>query len=180
MNIEAEILLFIQNNLRNPFLDQLMHLISSLGDLGLIWIIICIVFLLKPQTRPLGIYGLLALIIGALLCNALLKPLIGRVRPYQVIDGLLPLLPPLNDASFPSGHTTAAFAAAFAWRKLPPKWTIIIFSLAILMAFSRLYLGVHYPSDILGGIALGLIAAMLSHFIGQKILAGKLGLNMLK
>ncbi len=180
MNIEAEILLFIQNNLRNPFLDQLMHIITGLGDLGLIWLLICAAFLLKPQTRPWGIYGLLAIIIAALLCNILLKPLIGRIRPYEVIDGLLPLLPPLSDASFPSGHTSAAFAAAFAWRKLPLKWTIPVFALAILMAFSRLYLGVHYPSDILAGIVLGLVAALLSHLIGQKFLAGKMGLNMLK
>ena len=109
---------------------------------------------------------LFALIIGALITNVCVKPAVARIRPYEVIEGLIPLINPPMDFSFPSGHSCAAFAAATAcWEGLPKKYGIAMLALAGLVSFSRLYLGVHYPSDVAAGIAVGVFAGWLS----QKI-----------
>lgn len=146
---------------RTGFGDLVMPWISRLGDGGIVWIVLGAILLIPRRTRRMGIAVLAALALEAVLCNLLLKPLIGRGRPYVGTDIAL-LISPLNDASFPSGHTGAAVAAAAAlfFRREDMRWLWMPAAvLAALIAFSRLYLYVHFPSDVLGGALLGLVCA---------------------
>lgn len=171
--LDAGILLWVQDHLRGPVQDTLVRLYSSLGDAGLLWIGLCAVLLLFRATRKAGAVGLLALLCSLLAVNLTIKPLVDRVRPYEVVEGLRPLLRPLDEQSFPSGHTSAAFAAACAWLPCLPrrwmKWGAL--ALAVLMGLSRLYMGIHYPSDVLAGAAIGALCAWAAHLLyrwGEK------------
>ena len=113
MGIELNILDWFQT-LHTPFLDKLMVFITSLGNAGIIWIVMTIVFLLIPKMRKTGAVMAAALIIDLLLCNVILKNLVARTRPYDVNTGVQLLVSRLHDYSFPSGHTAAAFASVTA------------------------------------------------------------------
>ena len=143
-----------------------MQLITHLGDAGIIWIILTIVMLLIPKTRKSGVIMAAALIVDVILCNVILKNLIARVRPYDVNTAVQLLVAKPKDFSFPSGHTAASFASVTALYLAGEKklWKIALV-LAVLIAFSRLYLYVHYPTDVLGGIITGAIAG----YIGYKL-----------
>ncbi|MCL1975639.1 MAG: phosphatase PAP2 family protein [Firmicutes bacterium] len=138
-----------------------MIILSWLGNNGLIWCVIAAVLLLRRKTRYSGLFCAAALLLSFLLCNLLLKNLVARPRPYEVLAFVHPLVPLLKDFSFPSGHASASFAAAmaFAYSGQNKKWVIPLFALAILISISRLYVGMHYPSDVLAGLFLGLFCA---------------------
>ena len=168
-NIDACILLWIQENLRGPVLDPIMKGITHLGDGGIFWIIATLALLCFKKTRRTGIACAVSMIIGLLATNLVLKNWVARVRPYEVIEGLKILISKPHDWSFPSGHTTNAFAAAWVmFTMLPRKYGVPALILAILIAFSRMYVGVHYPTDILGGIAVGCIGAWCARRIVKK------------
>ena len=161
MGMEIQILDWLQK-LHTPVLDKIMSLITRLGDAGILWILLAAVLLLIPKTRKSGFILAGALVVDALLCNVILKPLVARIRPYDVNTAVQLLVSKPVDYSFPSGHTAASFASVVALfmageRKL---WKPALV-LAVLIAFSRLYLYVHYPTDVLGGLILGLIAGYL-------------------
>ena len=157
--IDSSILLWIQY-FRQEWMTPFWKGITFLGDYGWFWIVLALAFLCFRQTRKTGAAVFLALLIGALITNVVFKPLFARTRPYEVIDGLVLLVGRQKDYSFPSGHSCAAFAgAAVCYRLLPRRYGIGFMVLAGLLAFSRLYVGVHYPSDVLGGIMIGLFAA---------------------
>lgn len=171
-NVEINILNWIQS-IRTPIGDVIMPLITKLGDAGMIWILLSIVLLLIPKTRKSGAILTMALCVDLVLCNGILKNLFGRVRPFDVNTSAQLLILKPDDFSFPSGHTAASFAAVSALflageRKL---W-IPALVLAVLIAFSRLYLYVHYPTDILGGIIVGIIAGCVGNWIVKQL--GKL------
>ena len=161
VDYEGPVLLWIQNWLRFDWLDELVIGFSSLGNAGMMWLVLCAVFLLFPRTRRAGALGLAALAMGFLLCNGLLKPMIQRTRPWLMVEGLKNLVVPGDAHSFPSGHTCAAFAAAWTWRKqLPYRWMgRVALVAAVLMGLSRLYLGVHFPTDVLAGAVVGIFAS---------------------
>lgn len=142
MTLELGILDSIQR-LRGPVMDRAMVFITRLGDTGAVWLLLAL---------------------EVLCCNVLLKPLAARVRPCDVNTGIALLVPRPTDYSFPSGHTGASFAAVGALLRCKSRLWLPALALACLIAFSRLYLYVHYPSDVLGGILLGLAAG----FAGER------------
>ena len=102
-----------------------------------------------------------ALVIGALITNVALKNIVARIRPYEVVDGLKLLIEPQSDFSFPSGHTCASIGAAVAmYSFLEKKWGVLLLALAVLISISRLYVGVHYPIDVIGGAIAGIFCSL--------------------
>lgn len=168
MNLEFWILDGIQN-LKTPAADVLMPFITSFGNGGVIWIVLTVILLLIPKTRKTGLILAAALILDGILCNLLLKNLVRRIRPCDINDAIRLLIPYPSDYSFPSGHTAVSFAAAsalyFAGEKYLWKAALV---LAAFIAFSRMYLYVHYPTDILGGALLGILCGYLGCRIVQK------------
>lgn len=173
--IDVSVLLWIQENLRFDFLTGFWKAITCLGDSGWFWIVLGLVLLLYRKTRPVGITVLISLAIGALITNVALKNIVARIRPYDFTSRIVSLLPPQSDFSFPSGHTCASFAAALVClRMLPRCYGVPAVILAGLIAFSRMYLGVHYPTDILGGLLAGVAASwMACKIVRGKILKNK-------
>ena len=165
LDVEFSILDFIQNQFRTPFGDFVMPLISKLGNGGIIWLVLSGLLCVFPKYRKAGVTMLTALALDVLLCNVMLKPLVGRMRPFTVNTGMELLINAPKDFSFPSGHTAASFAAAFALLFVKNKLWIPSMILASLIAFSRLYLYVHYPTDVLAGILLGLIVSVAANVI---------------
>lgn len=157
IHMDGNILLFIQENIRNPVLDPVMQVITSLGNAGIIWILLTIFLLAFRRTRKIGIMSACALVCSLLVNNILLKNLVARVRPYIAVEGLVPIVPRPSEFSFPSGHAGSSFASgSVLYRRLPKKCGIPILILAILISFSRLYVGVHYPTDVLAGMLTGI------------------------
>lgn len=163
--LDGNILLFIQNHLRTPLFDRIFLFITSLGDKGILWIILALLLMIPKKTRKIGITCALALVLSVVFNNHLLKNLIQRPRPFTQINGLVNLRTPL-DPSFPSGHTGSSFAAAVViFMQMPKRCGIPAMLAAVLIAFSRLYIGVHYPTDVLGGMLTGTLIAFLSQWI---------------
>ena len=152
---ELFILDWMQNHLRCGLLDAVLPAISWTCNHGEVWILLALLLVLRKNSRRQGWAVAAALVLDLVCCNLLLKPLVGRVRPFAMNPAVELLIPPPLDASFPSGHTAASFAAVFALRGSgSPLWKPAL-AVAILIAFSRLYLYVHWPSDVLGGALLG-------------------------
>ena len=155
-NTEELILLYIQEEIRKPILTPFFSMVTKLGDSGMIWILIAAILLIPEKTRKIGYMMLLSLFGSLVINNLILKNLVGRARPYEMIQDLLPLIAKPADYAFPSGHTASSFAAAgVLYRKLSKRFGVPALILATLIGFSRLYLGVHYPSDVLCGIISG-------------------------
>lgn len=155
---ELSILDFIQTHLRSTVLDAAMPAITALGNGGILWIGSAALLLLLPKTRKVGAAIAVSLLLEALCCNLILKPLVERVRPYDINSAVQLLIARPTDFSFPSGHTGASFAATAALYFKKSQLWIPAAVLSVLIAFSRLYLYVHYPSDVLAGAMLGIIA----------------------
>lgn len=155
--MELKILDWMQG-LHTPILDHIMCFITKLGNAGMIWVILAVVLLLISKTRKTGMIVAAALILDLIICNGILKNLVARVRPFDVNTAIHLLVKKPGDYSFPSGHTAASFATVaalyFAGEKKLWKPALV---LAIMIAFSRLYLYVHYPTDVLGGALVGVI-----------------------
>ena len=166
---ELKILDFIRENLTCPFLDAIMPVITKFGDGGIFWIASAIVLICFKKTRKTGFSVGTALIIGFIIGNLILKNVVGRIRPYDLNSGIEILINALSDYSFPSGHTLASFEAATAMLIGDKKLGIPAMILAVLIAFSRLYLYVHYPTDVLAGIILGILIAIFSCKLIDKL-----------
>ena len=168
LDFELAVLDFIQANFKTAFGDFIMPVISALGNGGIIWICISLIFCLLPKYRKYGITMFIALILDALICNIILKPLVARTRPFAVNTSINLLISAPKDYSFPSGHTAASFSAAFSlFFGKNELWKPAVI-LAALIAFSRLYLYVHYPTDVFTGIVIGVIIGFLSNIIYRK------------
>lgn len=170
-NIDFNILNFIQENIRNAFLDPIMVVLSYIGEYGVFWILLAIVLLFSRKTRAAGVCALAAMALGFLCGDMIIKNIIARPRPFLLNPQVDMNIPGPTSYSFPSGHSTSAFAAVTALFGMLKEKRWIAYSglvLAILIVFSRMYNYVHYPSDILGGIALGVITGLIMVFIFKK------------
>lgn len=168
--LDGGILLWIQEYLRNPVLTPVLKVITTLGNNGAIWILLTLLILMLPKTRKVGCMMAVALLGTLLINNMLLKNLVARTRPYEVIEGLTYLVRQPTDLSFPSGHAGSSFAAAcIMLRRLPKRYGIPAFLLAIVISLSRLYVGVHYPSDVLFGAISGILISYAAEAIVERI-----------
>ena len=140
-----------------------MLFVSSLGNFGAIWIALAALLLIIEKYRQSGLAVSIALLIDFVAVNLIIKPLVGRERPCDVTVPEDMLLACLSDHSFPSGHTAAAFAAAFALFLYHKRTGSAALILAVLMGFSRLYLFVHFPSDVIAGALFGLIFGFMGY-----------------
>lgn len=168
--LDGNILLWIQENMRADWITPFWKAITFLGNSGWFWIVASLILLVPKKTRMIGLTALIAIAIGALITNVGLKNIVARTRPYEVVDGLTRLIEAQHDYSFPSGHTCASFAVAGVYFHMFSKrfWAWGSLVLAALIMFSRLYVGVHYPTDVLVGLLVGIFAAWLACKIYEK------------
>ena len=164
MGWEERFLLFLQESVRNPILDRVMQFVTSLGDAGFLAIIVCIVLLCIRKYRRAGAAASLSLILDFIVVNLVLKNLVARTRPYDMLEELLLITKRPSDLSFPSGHAGACFAVAIVlFLCLPRRFGIPAMVVAVLISFSRLYVGAHYPTDVLGGMVIGCITGWIAY-----------------
>lgn len=169
-SLDASALLFIQDHLRAPILNTIMVLFTKLGDLGFIWIITGLFLLIWVKTRRGAIFVLICLLAAYLINDWGFKLLVERPRPYATIEGLSILVKPLSSFSFPSGHSSSSFAAAIALTLAFGKRGALAYIPAFIIAFSRCYVGVHYPSDIIGGALVGTLVSFVVYTLLNRYL----------
>ena len=160
VEVDGRILLFIQEFLRFEWLNPIVLFLTSLGNAGIVWIVLAAALLVQKKYQRTGLAMAVSLLIGFLLTNLLLKNLVCRPRPYNVIPELHALVT-AGDWSFPSGHSTCSMAGAVPmFCRLPRRAGALALVLGILICRSRLYVGVHYPTDVLCGAVIGIFAAV--------------------
>lgn len=159
---ELNILDWLQSSIRTSAGDVLMPVITAFADKGIGWILLTFAFLLLSQTRRIGVTLLLSICIEVLLCNILLKPLVARQRPFILNPAFQLLIAAPQDYSFPSGHAAVSFACASVLWIYRSRWRFPGAVLAFIIAFSRLYLYVHFPTDVLAGAMIGVMAGVIS------------------
>lgn len=167
---DIHILFFIQNHFKNSFLDKIMPLITKLGNVGIFWIALACFFILIKKYRKIGIMIFISIFLCALTGNIILKPLVKRIRPFDLVHFTQLLISAPKDFSFPSGHTMASFASATVIISQNKKWGMYAFILAFLIGFSRLYLFVHFPSDVIMGAVIGCILGIISVKLFNKFI----------
>ena len=171
---DVSVLVWIAEHLRTAFLTPIMKFITYTGNAGIIWIILSIVLICIPKYRKAGLASAIALIIDLLCVNICVKPLAHRIRPYVYSHEVSLIIKKAADYSFPSGHTAASFASVTALYLAGEKklWKPALI-LSCLIAVSRLYLYVHYPTDVLGGMFFGILAGYVGYRL-VKFLEAKL------
>lgn len=173
VSFDLPILEWIQANLQCGFLDTVMPIITLFGEGGIFWIAWALILCFIPKTRKIGIGMLLALIMGVLVCNMTMKPLIKRIRPYDFQEQLGVtvnlLINAQHDFSFPSGHTIASFEAAVVLLLNDKRMGIPAMVICVLVSLSRLYLYVHYPTDVIFSIFAGTLFAFLGNALAPAV-----------
>ena len=169
--MDFRILYWIQEHFRNEILDEIMPVITHAGSAGIFWIIWAGILLFFRKYRNCGIQMLAGMLIGLIIGNLLLKNLIARERPCWIDSEISMLIAIPKDYSFPSGHTLSSTISAVVLMRERKYFGIPAIILAILIAFSRMYLFVHFPTDILGGMLLGILIGWYisgKNFIPEK------------
>ncbi|MBE6348282.1 MAG: phosphatase PAP2 family protein [Spirochaetaceae bacterium] len=167
---DFSVLNFIQEHFRCDFLDVIMPFITSLGDVGFIWILTSVILLFFKKTRKLGIQLLISIFFAFVIYQCILKPIIARPRPFVQNPVVELLIKSPKDFSFPSGHTACGFSFVIILFLAKNKWWIPSLILATLIGFSRLYLYVHFPTDVLCGALCGIIFGAISYYFSSKLL----------
>ena len=167
--IDYSVLAYITEHWRGGLSDTVWKLFSLLGNGGAVWITLAVVLLFFRKTRRAGAAMLLAMGIGLLIGNVLLKPWVMRPRPFVTHSDLTALLDPGDQWSFPSGHSLSSFAAATALFFFHKKTGLLAYLLAAAIAFSRLYACVHYPTDVLAGIVLGILCGCIAAWLADRL-----------
>lgn len=165
---ELQILDFIQTHFQSGGMDALMRAVSLTGTAGAVWLVFALALFIRRDTRKVSVSVCFALVFGALLCNIIIKPLAARIRPCDVNTVQLLVARPL-DYSFPSGHTTAAFATAVCLLFCRNRFWPFFMLFAAVMAFSRLYLYVHFPTDVLAGCVIGFLCGWAGWRTGKSV-----------
>ncbi len=163
--MDESLLIFIQENVRTDLLTPILMLITNMGHYGAIWLVIAFILALRQSSRQQGILALLSILLSGGIAECI-KHLVMRTRPFLQMPEIVPLGQPPTSFSFPSGHTVCAFAFTFIIWRTTTGWQRFLFMFfAVLMAFSRLYAGVHYPTDVLGGIIVAFTcSSLVCHF----------------
>lgn len=170
--LDGNILLFVQDNLRNEILNDIVVWFTSLGNAGLVWIFIVLAFIFNKKTHREGMYCALSLILCFILVNLFLKNAVARIRPYDAMEQIRCLIGPQHDYSFPSGHTAIAFAASVPVFIILNKTigsVMIVFS--VLMGLSRIYICVHYPTDVICGVIAGTLCGFVVCVVYKRHIA---------
>lgn len=166
---DVNILFYIQEHIKSPVLDRVMVFFTRLGDAGLIWFAVAFLLLSTKRYRKCGIYLVLTIYLTMLLSDEVLKHIFHRIRPCNVYDQVQLLIRRPHSFSFPSGHTMIGFASATVLYYYHRNFGIAGYILAFLIAISRIYLFVHYPTDILGGIVFGIVSTAILIFGLNKV-----------
>ncbi len=169
-NVDETVLRWIASNLRVEWLNPILVFYTFLGNGGWIFIAISVALVFFRETRRAGTSSLTAMLLGLLVTNLTIKPLVARPRPWIAMEVFTTLVTSNDLNSFPSGHTCAAFAFATALCiVLPQRWAKATAMIAAaLMGFSRLYVGVHFPSDVLAGAVIGVICGLVGAWINKQ------------
>ncbi len=170
--IDFAVIDFFNETVAHPVLDAIFGAITFLGDAGWFWIALTALLLLFKKTRLYGLAMAISLILSTLMTNVILKPLVNRPRPYELNPDILLRTDPPHDASFPSGHTSASFAAALALFGQNKKLGTPALVLATLIGISRLYFYLHFLTDVLGGSLVGFLASVASFYLTPLALKG--------
>ena len=181
VSFDLPILDWIQANLQSPLMDKIMPIVTMFGDAGIFWMVCAAILFLIPKTRRVGLGMAFAMMMGLLICNVTLKPLVARMRPYDyqieilgkawtdILETGKLLVETPHDFSFPSGHTIASFEACAVLMLNDKRLGIPATLMAIAIAFSRMYLYVHYPTDVIVSIFLGILFAVIGNAIALRI-----------
>jgi undecaprenyl-diphosphatase len=174
MRIFDEAILQFTQNLHSGALDAAMVFFSAIGNAGAVWLLAAAALSARRKTRARGVTLLVCLALCALVNNLILKRLLARPRPFDVLPWLTTLIARPADFSFPSGHAAAGFAAAYALaRGFSRRVSLPAYVLAALIAVSRVWVGVHYPSDILAGAIVGTLCGVAGVYLSR----GKRGIS---
>ncbi|NLJ99069.1 MAG: phosphatase PAP2 family protein [Tissierellia bacterium] len=160
---DAKLIKLINANIKSDFLDRFMLRFTNLGGvLSTTVFVLILLFFGNREGKIIGIQGTITLVISQTITYGL-KSLLSRERPYNILKGLNTFDIILKDYSFPSGHTSASFAIATTVALNIPKLSIVVFIIALIIGVSRIYLGVHYPTDVVAGMILGIGSAIVTH-----------------
>lgn len=175
---DASVLLWVQENLRTALGNLIIPIWSRLGDGGFLWIAAAVILLCFRRTRRAGALALGGLLLDFICINGILKHLVARPRPWLTVEGLNTILYNNDPNSFPSGHTGAAFAFALAvFRELPRAWGAVAVLAAVCMGWSRIYVAVHYPSDVIAGAIVGGLCGALAAWLYRRFLQERFPLD---
>lgn len=158
-SIDLQLMQYFQCRMKTPRMDRIMPVITRLGNGGIVWICIALILISNHKYRYAGERVLAALVVGAIFANILIKPIVGRLRPCADTSTAMLIKRP-SDYSFPSGHALSSFSAATLLFWASPLLGVFAIILASFIAFSRVYLYVHYPSDVAVGIVLGVAISL--------------------
>lgn len=175
--IDISILNLIQN-LKSPLMDKIMTTITAFGNMGIFWILLIIIFLTTKEYKKMAKYMIICLLVNIIIVNLIIKPAVGRQRPFEIVEGIKLLVLKPQDPSFPSGHSAISFCmlTTILFFSKSKTINIMVSLLAILIAFSRLYLYVHFPSDVFCGIIFGILSSLIT----LKFCFSKKGISLRK
>ncbi len=167
-NWDASVLRWMHLHVQTEALDQIMMYITYMGNMGIIWVVLAVALFLIAKKTYLALQVSISLGLSFLISNLLLKNVVHRLRPYDVLDWIELLIASLDDYSFPSGHTSAAFAVATVLLLNRARGGYLFLGLAMLMGFSRVYLLVHYPTDVIAGMIIGCLLGFITFEAWKK------------